>query len=420
MMAPSSARWRIALYDNLVSGGSRREAFGLASQLVMRGHTVDLWTTTAAAADFLPLEAVCNQVFRFTWPKEPRIPGRLPGVRRYLAAGAQTVLLARISAMARGMARAIDGGGYDFVLVHPSQIIHSPYLLRYLTTVSVYYCAEPMREFYEPAVPRPYRGRGTALNQISHAWYSPAIAGVRWLQKRADQKNAQSASLLLTNSYVTAESIFRAYGRRALVSYLGVDGSVFHPLDIERRNLVISVGAVGPLKGYDFLVESLGRMPAGLRPALMLVGNTASRAEEAYLRELARARDVDLEVRTGISDAELVRLYNQAKALVYSPVLEPFGFAPLEAMACGTPVVAVAEGGVRESVRDGVTGLLTQRDPRCFAAALARLLEDAELHARLSTAGVEEVRRFWTWDTAYERFMDLVTRHIAGDAQVPA
>jgi glycosyltransferase involved in cell wall biosynthesis len=77
-------------------------------------------------------------------------------------------------------------------------------------------------------------------------------------------------------------------------------------------------------------------------------------------------------------------------------------------MACGTPVVAVAEGGVRESVRDGRTGLLTQRDPHRFAHALSTLLDDEAMQARLGATGVSTVRSCWTWADAYHRFMDLV------------
>jgi glycosyltransferase involved in cell wall biosynthesis len=233
------------------------------------------------------------------------------------------------------------------------------------------------------------------------------------LYRKEDATNVRCATLLLTNSYFTAESIYRAYNRRALVSYLGVDIDLFRPLDMPRQDFILSVGAVSPLKGYDFLVDALGHMPRENRPPLLIVGNTVSGSEHTYLKTFAAQRGVTVDVRCNVPDTELVQLYNQARALVYAPVLEPFGFAPLEAMACGTPVVAVAEGGVRESVRDGETGLLVQRDPRRFAVALGALLRDEAMHARLGAAGASAVRSLWTWSAAYERFIELAQTGLA-------
>jgi len=73
-----------------------------------------------------------------------------------------------------------------------------------------------------------------------------------------------------------------------------------------------------------------------------------------------------------VSDEELVEVLNRATALVYTSRLEPFGFAPLEANACATPVVAVAEGGVRETMRNGVNGILVDREPEPIAHALQK------------------------------------------------
>ena len=80
--------------------------------------------------------------------------------------------------------------------------------------------------------------------------------------------------------------------------------------------------------------------------------------------------------RVGIPDEGLVQLYNRAMLTVYAPIMEPFGFVPLESMACGTPVVGIREAGVRETVRHAETGFLVDRDPEQFAAAVLALLDD--------------------------------------------
>jgi glycosyltransferase involved in cell wall biosynthesis len=72
-------------------------------------------------------------------------------------------------------------------------------------------------------------------------------------------------------------------------------------------------------------------------------------------------------------------------------------------MACGTPVVAVAEGGMQETILDGETGFLVQRSPESFAEALLKLYENPELAEQMGAAGRQHVLQNWTWDKAAER-----------------
>jgi glycosyltransferase involved in cell wall biosynthesis len=121
------------------------------------------------------------------------------------------------------------------------------------------------------------------------------------------------------------------------------------------------------------------------------------------MRRLAAAVGVRFEPRKLISDAEVVETLNRAALLVYTSRLEPFGLAPLEANACGTPVVAVAEGGVRETVKDGVNGWLVDSEPEAIAEAMARLLNDAELAARMGERARQYVEQEWSLGRAIDR-----------------
>ena len=95
---------------------------------------------------------------------------------------------------------------------------------------------------------------------------------------------------------------------------------------------------------------------------------------QAYLdkiQNLANKSDMIFELKHRITDAQLIDLLNRARIIIFTPpVLEPFGYAPLEANACGLPVIAVAEGGVRESIQDGINGLLVEHEPRSMARAI--------------------------------------------------
>jgi len=89
--------------------------------------------------------------------------------------------------------------------------------------------------------------------------------------------------------------------------------------------------------------------------------------------------------------------------MVYTPRLEPFGFAPLEANACGLPVVAVAEGGVRETIQDGVNGLLVEHDPQAVADAIEYLRNNPEEASRMGQTGAGLVAERWSVAAAVDR-----------------
>jgi glycosyltransferase involved in cell wall biosynthesis len=176
---------------------------------------------------------------------------------------------------------------------------------------------------------------------------------------------------------------------------------------------VLSVGALTPFKGHSLVIDAVARMKTP-RPTLVVIGDRGDDgpALEAQADELG----VDLQIRAGIPFGEVVALYQQAAAVVCAQVREPFGLVPLEAMAAGRPVVAVAEGGLRETVQDGVNGLAVGRDPAEVAQALDRLAMDSALRERLSTTGRAAAETEWTW-TAYAASIDELLARVARDGR---
>jgi glycosyltransferase involved in cell wall biosynthesis len=91
-------------------------------------------------------------------------------------------------------------------------------------------------------------------------------------------------------------------------------------------------------------------------------------------------------------------LIRSSDLVVCTPWYEPFGIVPLEAMACGRPVVAAAVGGMLDTVVDGVTGIhVPPKDPARLAAVLAELLDSPEKRSQLGRAGAERVAQRYTW-----------------------
>jgi glycosyltransferase involved in cell wall biosynthesis len=166
---------------------------------------------------------------------------------------------------------------------------------------------------------------------------------------------------------------------------------------------VLCVGSIIYSKGYRFLISALACIDAGKRPKLFIAANSRDHEEEKVVRSMALRLGVELHIEEITDDERLVQVYNQAKVFVYAPMQEALGMAPLEAMACSTPVVAVAEGGVRETVLDGVTGLLVKRDVNAFVDRLETLLWNDKKRLHMGQAGVEYVRKNWTWSRAVDR-----------------
>jgi glycosyltransferase involved in cell wall biosynthesis len=185
----------------------------------------------------------------------------------------------------------------------------------------------------------------------------------------------------------------------ALVCPLGVDSNCFRPLTgIVKENVIISVGELSPRKGFDFLIESLANIPSGQRPQLRLACNSVDPDERDYIQNLADQNEIELQVLTNLNTEELVLQYNLAKICVYAPIKEPFGLVPLEAMACGTPVVGVQEGGVGEIILNNRTGLLVERDPVLFARAVLSLLAEPEKCAHFGQQAREYSKNGWGWE----------------------
>jgi glycosyltransferase involved in cell wall biosynthesis len=395
---------RIAIYHNLPSGGGKRALFEMTKRLANK-HELDVYTLSCAEHNFCDLRPYVKQhiVFAFTPLLLFHRPfGRLNQLIRIID-------LLRLRALQQRIARQIDAKKYDLVFVHNCRYSQAPTVLQFLKTSSVYYCQELPRIIYEPSVPRPYASFSVMQRILNY--FDPLPAFYHSFLAKFDCTSVLKASLVLTNSTYSAESLQRIYGIFAKICYLGVETDFFRPMSLPKENFVLSVGALAPHKGFDFLIRSLALMDASIRPALVIVSNYADNQEYAYLQELANQLGVRVSFRILVSNEELVRLYNQAKLTLYSPIKEPFGFVPLESMACGTAVVGVREGGVRETVIDGVSGILVDRDPMAMAEAVSDLLNNPKKTSEMEINGRAVAKRQWSWEETIiklERYLNEI------------
>lgn len=198
----------------------------------------------------------------------------------------------------------------------------------------------------------------------------------------------------------------RARSRTSVVP-CGVDVDAFSPdgpvAPRGERPRIVSVGRLVPRKGFETLICALPRIRGA---ELVIVGGPAQAdfaddPQARQLRRLAAELGVADRVRLlgAVTRGEMPALLRSADVVACTPWYEPFGIVPLEAMACGVPVVATAVGGIRDTVVDDVTGrLVPPKDPARLGDAIASLLADRDRRSAMGAAGRERARARYTWD----------------------
>lgn len=399
---------KIAVWHNLPSGGAKRALNDHVRGLVARGHTLAAWCPPTADQTYLPLSEV---IAEHVVPPTPLNGGPRFGLSNLLALRTYNLLKVReLDEYARQCAAEIKRGDFDLLFVNTSLETAISSIGRYVNIPKVLYLQEPSRWLYEAQPELIWAGSATV--EASRRWWMPAalnsslreairVYGYR-VQAREEWLNARALDLILVNSYFSRETVLRTYGVDAKVCYLGVDTQKFVQRDVPKENYVVGVGAITPRKNVRLVIEALAHVPAP-RPRLVWIGDVARPEHLAELKQLAHTTGVDFAPLVRVTDDELIELLNRALMMVYTPRLEPFGYAPLEANACGLPVVAVAEGGVRETIRDGVNGLLVEHDPQAVATAIEYLRAHPAEAARMGREGARLVTECWSVEAATDR-----------------
>ncbi|MBP1203333.1 glycosyltransferase involved in cell wall biosynthesis [Duganella sp. 1411] len=274
-----------------------------------------------------------------------------------------------------------------------------------------------------------------------------ALGMVRRLAQRGadgfpDERVAIERALMGDADRVIAEcrqdlqDMVRLYGaRRAGIDIVpcGFDPLTLWPVRERARTrlgladdefVVLQLGRMVPRKGIDTVIEGVAELASrhGVRARLLVVGGAAPpgaghdtaelRALMALTARLGLERQVTF---TGPkAPAELRYWYSAADVFVTTPWYEPFGITPVEAMACATPVIGAAVGGIKSTVVDGRTGyLIAPRDPVQLAARLHRLYADPDLARRLGKAGWRRAHRYYTWRGVAQRILSIYEEVVA-------
>jgi glycosyltransferase involved in cell wall biosynthesis len=293
----------------------------------------------------------------------------------------------------------------------------------------VLYLQEPNRWLFEalPKLPWAFPNKEPALRPFSVStwtskWRDLCRVWAARLQLTEEIRNAKGFSRILVNSLFSRESIVRAYGMDSDVCYLGVDADRFPAVNGRREPQIISVGFLYFGKGADRALKAIASIPKVQRPRLLWVGNGVDPQYLHDIQRLAEELEVDFVFKSNVDEPTLISYLQQSFAMIYTPRLEPFGYAPLEANLCGLPVVGIAEGGLRETIIDGVNGfLIPTEDSERLGNIIQQLMENVAETEELRQRGRQHVINTWAIDKATQRLeqrLAAVIQQSTGDRRV--
>jgi glycogen synthase len=241
-----------------------------------------------------------------------------------------------------------------------------------------------------------------------------------WIEKTA----VEAADRVIAVSAKMREDIlahFRVDPSKVTVIHNGIDPERFRRSDARdaldrfgvRTPYVLFVGRITDQKGIFHLLEAARLLPAGVQVVLCASAPDTPEIEERLRRAVSAHSNV-VWINEMLPHDVVAQLYSHAAVFACPSLYEPFGLINLEAMACETPVVASAVGGILEVVVDGETGLLVEpARPDALAAALTRVLANPALGRSMGRAGRRRVETRFSWSSVAERTFSVYSDTLA-------
>ncbi len=220
----------------------------------------------------------------------------------------------------------------------------------------------------------------------------------------------------------------------------GFDPAELWPVDkfLARRELglpkeefiLLQLGRIVPRKGIDTVIRGFARFLQShkVEARLLVVGGESATSQTAHDQEIGRLRQIA--VTEGIDDRvsfvgrrsreKLRYYYSAADVFITTPWYEPFGITPLEAMACGVPVIGADVGGIKFTVVEGETGhLIPPRDDMKLAEVLSCLYSHPSARESLGKGGIRRVNQYFTWQTVTRTMAEMYEEVLAAAKQRP-
>ncbi|MGF7397558.1 glycogen synthase [Thermoanaerobacterium thermosaccharolyticum] len=235
-----------------------------------------------------------------------------------------------------------------------------------------------------------------------------------WMEKTG----IEAADRIIAVSNDSKKDIMKCYNvpeDKIEVIYNGIDLNQYKKTDsnIARKKYgidgryILFVGRISRQKGIIHLIDAVKYLPQDVK--VVLCASTPDTEEiKMEMEEKVKLYPNIIWIDKMVTKEEIIELYSNAEVFVCPSIYEPFGIINLEAMACNTPVVASATGGIKEVVVDGETGFLVEPgNPEDLAEHIKKLLDDRELAATFGANGRKRVEEMFSWESIAKKTYDM-------------
>ncbi|MCP2240963.1 glycogen synthase [Thermoanaerobacterium thermosaccharolyticum] len=235
-----------------------------------------------------------------------------------------------------------------------------------------------------------------------------------WMEKTG----VEAADRIIAVSNDSKKDIMKCYNvpeDKIEVIYNGIDLNQYKKtgVNVARKKYgidgryILFVGRISRQKGIIHLIDAVKYLPQDVK-VVLCASSPDTEEIKIEMEEKVKLYPNIIWIDKMVTKEEIIELYSNAEVFVCPSIYEPFGIINLEAMACNTPVVASATGGIKEVVVDGETGFLVEPgNPEDLAEHIKKLLDDRELAATFGANGRKRVEEMFSWESIAKKTYDM-------------
>jgi D-inositol-3-phosphate glycosyltransferase len=379
----------LAIIGGVDNGGQNVYVAELSKELVKKGYEVDVFTRS----DRLNQETVVN------WQRGVRVINIVAGPQRFIE---KEKLLPYMQEFANRMIAFIQEEEITYQLVHAH-----------------FFMSALVASIIKKRLAVPYVVTFHALGLVRKAFQKEMdkFPEERIIIEKYIVKDADAIIAECPQDEEDLVGHYQADRNKIKIVPCGFNPSEFYPMDKNQarailqldphEKILLQLGRMVPRKGVDNVIRAMGKLTNTLKSIrLVIVGGDTDSPDPALTPEIKRlqkiAEEENVNARVtfvGRKDRDVLKYYYAAADIfITTPWYEPFGITPLEAMACGTPVIGADVGGIKYSVANGKTGyLVPPKNPEALAKKILKLITDSSLMKRMQINSLQRVHQLFTW-----------------------